>query len=451
MKLPALNLPSFKNVKLEDIEPGERFRKEYGQLEELGLSIKNTGLINPITIGLNPKAALSDKPHPTYLLAAGGRRMAAHKLLSRSNPEFNVIQCMAYDRVLTDLELRSIELEENIKRKDFTYAEAVVLKDEVQKLRTSIYGIKITKDGAEGWTQKDTAKLFGQSEATIAQDLKLAKAFKDFPALGLDKMKNKSEAMKRLNKFGKTITNQVVAERFEKSLKDRDVFKKKMVNSFVLKDFFEGIKQVPKETIDFCEIDPPYAIDLKRVKKGYDKDGYNEMKEDKYEDIIAEVLVECYRVMKPNSWLILWFAPEPWFEVMYNLLTYFKFKTHHMCGIWTKPTGQTNIPYERMGNSYEMFFYASKGSPRLNKPGRSNNFNYRPIPHQSKNHPTERPVDMIQDILDTFAKPGSNVLVPFLGSGNTLIAAYHQKMNAFGFELNEGYKNSYMVNVERLV
>jgi len=94
-----------------------------------------------------------------------------------------------------------------------------------------------------------------------------------------------------------------------------------------------------------------------------------------------------------------------------------------------------------------MFFYASKGKPQLSRQGHINVFNYPPVPHTKKIHPTERPVELISEIITTFTKPGSQLMVPFLGSGKTIIAAHENQMEAFGFELTQSYKDSYIIQV----
>jgi len=55
----------------------------------------------------------------------------------------------------------------------------------------------------------------------------------------------------------------------------------------------------------------------------------------------------------------------------------------------------------------------------------------------------------MQEILTTFALPNSRVMVPFLGSGNTLIAARRANMLAFGYEQHEEYKGGYIMNVAK--
>ena len=44
------------NVKMEDIEVGERFRKDMGDIEALAQSISKDGLIQPIAIAWNYKS-----------------------------------------------------------------------------------------------------------------------------------------------------------------------------------------------------------------------------------------------------------------------------------------------------------------------------------------------------------------------------------------------------------
>jgi DNA modification methylase len=72
---------------------------------------------------------------------------------------------------------------------------------------------------------------------------------------------------------------------------------------------------------------------------------------------------------------------------------------------------------------------------------------YKPVFSANKVHPTERPIELMQDILQTFGHMGANVLVPFLGSGNTLLAAANLNMKAFGFDLSPEYKSEYILKV----
>ncbi|KKK81026.1 hypothetical protein LCGC14_2817590, partial [marine sediment metagenome] len=217
---------------------------------------------------------------------------------------------------------------------------------------------------------------------------------------------------------------------------------------------FENIKDIPSGHFNLVEIDPPYAIDLKRQKKKvyknytYGEGGYNEISIEAYPDFMKDTFKECYRVMAPNSWLICWFGPEPWFEPMYQWIIEAGFITRRLVGEWVKPSGQTNQPSLYLANASEYFFYARKGSPTLARPGMTNIFPYSPVHSTSKIHPTERPLDLMQDILTTFAIEGSQVLVPYAGSGNTLIASAMSKMIPMGFDLTMQFKESYILRVQ---
>jgi site-specific DNA-methyltransferase (adenine-specific) len=136
---------------------------------------------------------------------------------------------------------------------------------------------------------------------------------------------------------------------------------------------------------------------------------------------------------------------------MYQWIKGAGFGVTRLCGIWTKGTpGQSMNPSIRLANSYEMFFYAWKGSPALNKAGHGNDFNFPPVPAQQKVHPTERPIELMKDLYETFAFPGSRVLIPFLGSGNGLLAANALGMPAVGFELSRSYKDSFLVKANSM-
>ncbi len=56
-------------------------------------------------------------------------------------------------------------------------------------------------------------------------------------------------------------------------------------------------------------------------------------------------------------------------------------------------------------------------------------------------HPTLKPVELMQHLVKLISFPGQAVLDPFMGSGSTGVAAVALKRNFFGFELEEHYFN----------
>ena len=417
----------------------DRAREIMGDLDGLELNMRESGLISPL--------AVKDNHDGTYLLLAGERRFT---VLSRN--QVTEIPVRIYDEALSELEMKIIEKSENFHRKDMEYFEFDRLTLEIHQMQQAIHGVKAPGPGSTGHSVTDTGVMLGVTQGAVSQAIKRANLREACPEL-FDGCKTASDATKVIQKMDEALIKKVIAEKLEANTDDKQL--QKLAQSFIIKDFFEGVKEIPAGVFHLVEIDPPYAIALQDAKKSegesqYVQADYNEVPADKYQTFLSKLFHECYRVMADHSWLLCWFAPEPWFDIVYKEIINAGFETTRMCPIWTKPTGQTKRPEMHLPNSYEMFFYAWKGRPAIARQRSGNEFSYSPVPPQQKTHPTERPVELMKDVYETFAFPGSRILIPFLGSGNGLIAAQQVGMSAIGFELGKGYKDSFLVKVHSM-
>jgi ParB/RepB/Spo0J family partition protein len=429
-------------IPISEIESIDRSRLDLGDLDELVNSFKKYGIIQSLAVATNRNV---DGGAP-YRLLAGGRRYAAATLAG-----IKEVPVKIYLEELSEMHMKSIELEENLRRKDLTFIEKCKLTREINDLQIALYGRKIsTSPDAPGHSMRDTADMLNVSPMTVVNDIKLATAMEQFPDIDWEGCKNQSEALKVLAKFEERVVRADLSSRASELMKSSKT--KKMIDSYILGDFFEKIKGVPSNSIDLVEIDPPYGIDLPNLKKEHNSnygDSYNEVDSSAYIPFIGKVLEESYRVMKDDSWLIFWFGPEPWFDIIYSLIKQSKFETRRLCGIWTKNNGQTKHPDIYLAQAYEMFYYARKGNAVINldKRGRSNVFSFDPVSPTNKIHPTERPVPLMEEILRTFTWEGSRIIVPFAGSGNTLRAAFNLNMFPLGYDLSKEYKDSFTVRI----
>lgn len=227
-----------------------------------------------------------------------------------------------------------------------------------------------------------------------------------------------------------------------------DIHKQQLYNNYILRDCLSGLSTIQSNSIDLLEIDPPYAIDLVNQKKGdipnYTLAIYNEIGEDKYLPFMMQILEEAKRVLKDSGWLILWYGMSPWHSVLYQSIIDLELKCKDTPAIWVKDgAGQANNPFQDLGYSYETFFYANKGTAKLASPGHSNIFQIKKVAPQRKIHPTEKPIELMMEIYRTFCNPGATVCIPFLGSGNGILAADNCSMHAFGYDLSEDYRVAY--------
>ena len=279
-------------------------------LDSLAASIKKEGIIQPLAV----RACAGGEE---YILLAGGRRYKACQQAGVTN-----IPVRIYPDNLSELEMRSIELMENVARKDLSWVEATNLNKEIHMLQQEIYGKKTsTSPDAPGVSLRDTANLLGISFGGLSDDVKLSNAIQAFPSI--KEAKTKSDAMKMLKKIQEELVMAEIAKRYKDKNADTpvDVQRHTLMGTYILCDFMEGVKKVPDNTVDIVELDPPYGIDLHNIKRDGKEStkNYNEVPAEIYLEFINKVFKECYRVMSENSWIICWFAQDPWFEPLYQV------------------------------------------------------------------------------------------------------------------------------------
>lgn len=436
-----MNLGLLRVVPIEQIDAdlSNRGRQSYGILTELMSSIDKHGLIHPI-------AVYSANGEPPYTLVAGGRRFMAVQML-----KWTEISCRIYNTPMTNLELNAVELFENLDRMNLNYDEEVKMKERLHLTLVEIHGKKIARTpDAEGHSIRDTARVLGVSHATVIQDMKLAEAMRVLPELELDKEKNKSAAMKKLARFANVITNKMsVAEaRKDAVISGRMSSPDDPLSAYIVGDFFDNT--LAPGQFSFIECDPPYGIDLLEQRADGDSDGslqydYKEISNVDYLAFLNRLCDECFRLAADNSYIIIWCGPEHIARVISSMQRA-KFETCKIPAIWKKglSQGQAQGMSTNLGNSYEMFVYGRKGSPQIRKQGRSNVFDFNGVPGSQRIHPTERPAALMQELINTFVWPNSNILVPFAGSGVTIVSAFELGHKAVGFDLSSNFRDAYI-------
>jgi ParB/RepB/Spo0J family partition protein len=429
-----------KNIPICAIITRDRYRRDFPEIESLKADIKKNKLIHPI--------AVLDNQDGTFLLLAGERRLISCKELG-----YELIAAHVYEPPLNELEIRSIELAENVHRENLTFAEKANLTMRVHDLYVEMYGKAMGP--AEGQSCSDTAKILSMSRSSVQQDIELARAIESMPSLA--QAKNKTEAIKLWNRAKEKVLSKELSDRYSKRQAEtpEEVQLHNLASSYIVGDFFALSKSIPDHSVHVCEVDPPYGIDLQSIKnsgdrgKGTNLEDYNEIPQEQYPYFITAVIDECNRMLLPNGWLLLWFDPNRWGDIIYSALAKRDFEVHRLCALWIKEnfTGQTNWPEFTLASCYECMFYARKGLATIQKQGRSNVFRFPAVSSLRKIHPTERPVELMQEILATFCPQSSRLVVPFAGSGNTLLAAANLGISVVGYDLCEAYKNSYVVKV----
>ncbi len=429
-------------VKMSDIRTGHRFRQDLGNIDELVESIKENGLITPITV--------KESSDGTYYLIAGFRRYTACKKLGLKEIPVNI-----YPGDITQLDRNIIELLENVDRKDMTYAEQVALTRQIHIAMQKRYGeVDMSGGQKKGHSLRDTAKLLGKSVGTVSAEVELAEAIEIAPEL--KDVGSKTEAIKKLKAIkkrviGRELLKESQREEVLEGVKDSKIIKE-LSKFYIVGNAIECIKDVEDSSIDLVEIDSPYAVDIHKLRSGKAEIGkhYIEWSADTFTKNLPVVIKEAYRVLKPTGWIIVWFSFEPWFETVFKMIVDAGFLATRTPGAWIKNIGQTAAPHAHFGNAMEVFFYGRKTDrAEMNKQGMTNIFQFSTTKGDKRVHIAEKPIILMSTIYEVFCQPGSTILIPFLGSGNGILAAYNVKCTAFGWDLSEEGKEFFVYNIAK--
>jgi DNA modification methylase len=311
------------------------------------------------------------------------------------------------------------------------------------RLEKKIWDLNIAID--PNWSIRKQTALTDAGVASVYRRIELAKAIDLVP--DLMQVSTQEQAWKRYNR----IQEAVVVESLARDAKEKySEIEKYASDHYHIGDAFEGMKALNPGLVHFAEVDPPYAIELDK-RKARNKDDnmskYREVEREDYGEFCKDMALLVYRALRPNAFCIWWYAAE-WGGVVFDVLEQAGFAVSPVPAIWYKgQAGQTTSPDTMLASSYEPFFVCRKGLPKLRKTGRSNVFTFDPLAPLRKIHPTERPIELMTEILETFVYPGSVVVSPFLGSGSILRACYKQKIVGYGWDIDLTTKHRFMNKV----
>lgn len=94
-----------------------------------------------------------------------------------------------------------------------------------------------------------------------------------------------------------------------------------------------------------------------------------------------------------------------------------------------------------VGNcEYALLLYRDK-LPKFNNNGKMvfNQFIWHKDTDTEKIHPTQKPVKVLENLIELFTDPGDVVIDPCAGSGSSILAAINTGRNGIGFEIKKNY------------
>lgn len=202
-------------------------------------------------------------------------------------------------------------------------------------------------------------------------------------------------------------------------------------NTLYCGDCLELLPYLDSESIDLVITDPPYGMSFR---SNYRKVRYEHIVNDDAVLWTEKVVNELDRVMKPNTH-IYWFCSFHNIDIFLGELKK-KFNIKNIL-IWEKNnTGMGDLSGS-YAPKYEMIVFAQKGRRLLY--GRRDSDILHFDRTGNKNHPTEKPVDLLEYLIQKSSDPGNLVLDPFIGSGSTAVACKNTMRNYIGMEISQEF------------
>ena len=410
------------NIKIiSDFRLGDR------DLSELAQSIKQRGLLQPMLL-------VPTSEDGVYEVAAGRSRFKAMTEVLGME-EFEEGNHFIVRREVDPL---VAQLEENVKRKDFSPLEVANLINTIHQQKQAEHGVAVP-GASGGWAIKDTGKLVGMSSSTVAGYLKLWRN-RDIVDAGM----SASEALEKVrNERASDMINKVrkvIAEKVHEKIKELDdSFVQACIDNFKHADAIEYVRSLNE--VNHVITDPPYGINYDEVASGgVDYKAYKDSVDDYW--VMMKTLVPEFARIVNDGYIVIWCAIEN-VGILKALMedNDIVVSSTPLAWVKTKTPGFTSQPDRMLASCYEVAIYGWRGSPQLNRKGKKNYFEF-PAVKSGRIHVAQKPVELMSAVIKTFTRKGESVLDCFGGSGSTLRACIKSKRMYFGCELDENFYNS---------
>lgn len=200
---------------------------------------------------------------------------------------------------------------------------------------------------------------------------------------------------------------------------------RRTLNAVVQGDCVAVMRTMESASVDFILTDPPYICRYKS------RDGQTIANDDR-DDWLAPAFAEMHRVLKPGSLCLSFYG----WNAADKFIGAWRAAGFRMVGhiIFTKRYASSS---RFVQSKHEQAYLLAKGEPA--RP-------LKPIDdvrdwHYTGNrlHPTQKPIKVLQPLIEAFCPSRGLVLDPFCGSGSTLVAAQSCGRAFAGIELNSDH------------
>lgn len=205
-----------------------------------------------------------------------------------------------------------------------------------------------------------------------------------------------------------------------------------MKNILKNEDCFTFLATIGNNSIDSVITDPPYGMSFV---SGRRKEKYNKIQnDDNLNEWLDNFTDEIHRILKDNTASFVFCSWHNIDKFKQSLERKFKIKN---VLVWVKNNHGSGDLKASFAPKHEFIIHIQKGRKFLEGKREPDVLYFNKTGNEF--HPTQKPVDLIEYLIEKSTKEGENVLDPFLGSGTTAIACLNKKRHIYGCELDKDY------------
>lgn len=196
-------------------------------------------------------------------------------------------------------------------------------------------------------------------------------------------------------------------------------------------DCLELMKNIPDGSVDLVLTDPPYGMDFQSHRR---KEVYAKIKNDTSLEWLDGYFAECSRILKDDTAIYCFCS---WHNVDIFKKAFEKYFKLKNIIVWVKNNHGSGDLKASYAPKHEFILYGNKG--RRTFYGKRMEDVIFANKTKNENHPTEKPIDLLEQFINNSTEKNAVVFDGFMGSGSTGVACINTNRNFIGIELDKGY------------
>jgi site-specific DNA-methyltransferase (adenine-specific) len=198
-------------------------------------------------------------------------------------------------------------------------------------------------------------------------------------------------------------------------------------------DCLELMKELPSGSVDLVLTDPPYGMGFQSHRR---KEVYAKIKNDTSLEWLDGYFAECSRILKDDTAVYCFCS---WHNVDIFKKAFEKYFKLKNIIVWVKNNHGSGDLKASYAPKHEFILYGNKG--RRTFYGKRMEDVIFANKTKNENHPTEKPIDLLEQFINNSTEKNAVVFDGFMGSGSTGVACVNTNRDFIDIELDENYFN----------